>query len=141
MISKKNWLNELRHGAPYNKCQQRFFQVSSLLTKQIKLVRSLNIYESNQEQKLDISALKSSLIMYEILEPISNKQRLEILKTLATELKRFSTISKPTNLIAGNIFFHLQKLMDREIILQQHGGRDYIITEKGLNILQSLNEM
>ena len=79
--------------------------------------------------------------MSEILDPISNKQRLEILKAVAFEPKSFSAFSKLTGLIAGNLLFHLQKLMDCELILQQHDRGDYMITEKGFKILQSLNEM
>ena len=134
-------LEELRSEAPYKKCDQCFSEVSSLFTKQINLMRSIKIYENNQGQKPDISVLKTSIVMSEILEPVSNKQRLEILKAVAFEPKSFSAFSKLTGLIAGNLFFHLQKLMDCELILQQHDRGDYMITEKGFKILQGLNEI
>jgi epoxyqueuosine reductase QueG len=134
-------LDELKCGAPYKKCERCFSEVSSLFLKQINLMRSMNIYENNQGQKPDISALKTSIFMSEILEPVSNKQRLEILKAVAFEPKSFSAFSKLTGLIAGNLFFHLQKLMDCELIMQQHERGDYIITEKGFKILQGLNEI
>ncbi len=137
----KNKLDELRCGAPYRKCEQYFSEVSNLFTKQINFIRSLKIYETNQEQKSDISSLETCVVISEILEPISNKQRLEILKSIAFEQKSFSTLSKLTGLIAGNLFFHLQKLMNCELILQQHDRGDYMITEKGFKILQGLNEM
>ena len=137
----RNKLDELRCGAPYRKCEQCFSEVLSLFIKQINLMRSMKIYKNNQGQKPDISALKTGVVMSEILEPISNKQRLEILKAVAFEPKSFSAFSKLTGLIAGNLFFHLQKLMDCELILQQHDRGDYMITEKGFKILQGLNEM
>ncbi|WP_269849567.1 hypothetical protein [Methanosarcina horonobensis] len=43
-------------------------------------MRSMRIYADNQEQKPDISALKTAVVMSEILEPVSNPQRLEILR-------------------------------------------------------------
>jgi predicted transcriptional regulator len=137
--SKK--LNELKCGASYSICEQCFSEVSSLFTKQISLMRSMRIYENNKGQKPDISALETGVVMNEILEPISNKQRLDILKAVAFEPKSFSALSKLTTLIAGHLHFHLHKLLDGNLILQQHERGDYMITEKGFKILKSLNEM
>ena len=134
-------LDELRCGAPYRKCEQCFSEVLNLFIKQINLMRSMKIYKNNKRQKPDISALKNSVFMSEVLDSISNKQRLAILKAVAFEPKSFSAFSKLTGLIAGNLLFHIQKLMDCELILQQHDRGDYMITEKGFKILQSLNEM
>jgi hypothetical protein len=75
-------------------------------------MRSMKIYKNNPGQKPDIAAIETDVVMSEILEPISNKQRLGILKTVSFEPKSFSAFSKLTGLIAGNLFFHLQKLMD-----------------------------
>ncbi|AKB19246.1 MULTISPECIES: winged helix-turn-helix domain-containing protein [unclassified Methanosarcina] len=134
-------LDELRCGAPYSKCEQCFSEVSSLFTKQVNLMRSMRIYASNQEQKPDISALETSGLLREVLEPVSNPQRLEILRAVAFETKSFSAFSEITGLRGGNLLFHLQKLMDSGLILQQHERGDYMITEKGFKILKGLNEL
>jgi len=135
-------LDELRCGAPFGtKCEQCFSEVSSLFIKQVNLMRSMRIYADNQEHKTDISALKTKVIMSEILEPVSNNQRLEILRAVAFETKSFSAFSELTGLRGGNLLFHLQKLMDSGFILQQHERGDYMITEKGFKILQGLNEI
>lgn len=134
-------LEELRCEAPYNKCEKCFSEVSSLLVKQVNLMRSMRIYTNNQEQKPNISALKTSVVMSEILEPVSNPQRLEILRAVAFEMKSFSAFSELTGLRGGNLLFHLQKLMESGLILQQHERGDYMITEKGFKILQGLNEI
>lgn len=134
-------LDELKCGAPYTKCEQCFSEVSSLFIKQVNLMRSMRIYADNQEHKSDISALKTSVIMSEILEPISNNQRLEILRAVAFETKSFSAFSELTGLRGGNLLFHLQKLTESGMILQQHERGDYMITEKGFKILQGLNEI
>lgn len=143
LISKdREKLNELRCGAPFgSKCDQCFSEVSSLFVKQINLMRSMRIYADNQEYKPDISAFKTDVIMNEILEPVSNNQRLEILRAVAFETKSFSAFSELTGLRGGNLLFHLQKLMDSGLILQQHERGDYMITEKGFKILQGLNEI
>lgn len=134
-------LEELRCEAPYNKCEKCFSEVSSLLVKQVNLMRSMRIYTNNQEQKPNISALKTAVVMSEILEPVSNPQRLEILRAVAFEMKSFSAFSELTGLRGGNLLFHLHKLMESGMILQQHERGDYMITEKGFKILQGLNEI
>jgi DNA-binding HxlR family transcriptional regulator len=134
-------LDELRCGAPFSKCEQCFSEVSSLFLKQVNLMRSMSIYADNQEHKSDISAIKTGVIMSEILEPVSNNQRLEILKAVAFETKSFSAFSELTGLRGGNLLFHLQKLMDNGLILQKHERGDYMITEKGFKILQGLQEI
>jgi DNA-binding transcriptional ArsR family regulator len=134
-------LEELRCGAPFSKCEKCFSEVSSLLVKQVNLMRSMRIYTNNQEQKPNISALKTAVVMSEILEPVSNPQRLEILRAVAFETKSFSAFSELTGLRGGNLLFHLQKLTDSGLILQQHERGDYMITEKGFKILQGLNDI
>jgi DNA-binding transcriptional ArsR family regulator len=134
-------LEELRCEAPFSKCEKCFSEVSSLLVKQVNLMRSMRIYAGNQEQKPDISTLKTAVIMSEILEPVSNPQRLEILRAVAFQTKSFSAFSELTGLRGGNLLFHLQKLTDGGLILQQHERGDYMITEKGFKILQGLKEI
>lgn len=141
LSNNREKLEEMRCGAPYSKCDQCFSEVSSLFTKQVNLIRSMRIYAGNQEQKPDISALEPGALMREVLEPVSNPQRLEILRAVAFETKSFSAFSEITGLRGGNLRFHLQKLMDSGLILQQHERGDYMITEKGFKILQGLNEL
>ncbi len=118
-----------------------FPEVSDLLIKQMNIMSSENIYNNNQGQESNISAIEIDMVMSEILEPISNKQRLVILKAVVLEQKSFSALSKLTGLTAGNLLFHLHKLMDSELILQQHERGNYMITEKGFKILQNLNDI
>ncbi len=141
VLNNRKKLEELRCGAPYGKCEQCFSEVSNLFVKQVNFMRSMRIYADNQEHRPDISALKTGVIMSEILEPVSNNQRLEILRAVAFETKSFSAFSELTGLRGGNLLFHLQKLTESGIILQQHERGDYMITEKGFKILQGLNEI
>jgi DNA-binding transcriptional ArsR family regulator len=134
-------LDELRCGAPFSKCEQCFSEVSSLFFKQINLMRSMRIYADNREHKSDISLMKTDMILSEILEPVSNNHRLEILRAVAFEVKSFSAFSELTSLRGGNLLFHLQKLLDNGLILQMHERGDYMITDKGLKILEGLQEI
>ena len=142
LISKtRKQIEEMRNGAPYNKCERCFSEVSSLFVKQVNLMRSMRIYEDNQEQKQDISTMETETVINQILEPVANNQRLEILKAVAFETKSFSAFSELTGLRGGNLLFHLQKLMESGLILQQHERGDYMITEKGYKILKGLNDI
>jgi len=141
ILDNRKKLDELSCGAPYSKCEKCFSEVSSIFIKQVNLVRSMRIYADNQERKPEISALETGVVMSEILEPVSNNQRLEILRAVTFETKSFSAFSELTGLRGGNLLFHLQKLTESGLILQQHERGDYMITEKGFKILQGLNEM
>jgi predicted transcriptional regulator len=74
-----------------------------------------------------------------VLEPISNKQRLQILKSMASETMTFTALSELTGLRGGNLLFHIQKLLESDLILQRHERGDYMITEKGYNLLIMLS--
>jgi hypothetical protein len=141
VLSNRKKLDELRCGAPFSKCEKCFSEVSSLFLKQVNLMRSMQIYADNQEYKPDISSIKTNMIMSEILEPVSNNHRLEILRAVAFEVKSFSAFSELTGLRGGNLLFHLQRLLDSGLILQMHERGDYMITDKGLKILQGLQEI
>ena len=99
------------------------------------LISSIKIYSTNDEKRSEISALSDSLIVKTVLEPLSNKQRLQILKSMASETKTFSSLSELTGLRGGNLLFHIQKLLENDLIIQRHDRGDYMITKKGFNLL------
>jgi DNA-binding HxlR family transcriptional regulator len=141
LSEQRKKLEELRCKSLYCDCGQCFFELTRLSTKQIKFIETLSIYTHNQGFGYDISVFKPSIFMSEVLEPISNKQRLEILKILTFGPKNFSAISRSTGLKAGNLHFHLQKLREYDLILQKHERGNYMITRKGFGILKCLNEI
>jgi len=134
-------LNEINEGAPYKICDTCFLEVNSLFEKQVNLMRSLRIYSTKDEKKHDISSICEESVVKDILEPLSNKQRLQILKSMANETKTFSSLSQLTGLRGGNLLFHLQKLLDSDLILQRHERGDYMLTEKGYKLLVVLSEV
>jgi len=142
LVSKtRKQIEERRTGAPYSKCERCFSEVSGLFVKQVNLMRSMRIYEDNQEREQDILTLETDTIINQVLEPVANNQRLEILKAVAFGTKSFSAFSELTGLRGGNLLFHIQKLMESGLILQQHERGDYMITEKGYKILKGLSDI
>lgn len=140
ILKNRSELNVMRINAPSKQCEKCFSQVQNLFGKQISLMRSLRIYDTNGEKKQEISPVPEGFIV-DVLEPLSNKQRLQILKAIAIESKTFSALSELTGLRGGNLLFHLQKLLDSGMILQRHERGDYMITDKGFKILKSLSDM
>ena len=135
---KRAELGEIRKGAPFDKCNVCFSEVSSLFEKQLSLISSLQIYSTNEEKRTEISAISEDIMVKSVLEPLSNKQRLQILKSMASETRTFSSLSEVTGLRGGNLLFHIQKLLKTDLILQRHERGDYMITKKGFNLLMIL---
>jgi len=137
----KSKLEQMRGKAPYEQCKNCFSEAGSLFDKQIGLMRSLRVYRDNDVTKESMKDLPEENIVTEILEPLSNKQRLQMLKALSAETKTFSALSRLTGLRGGNLLFHLQKLQDGGMILQRHERGDYMITEKGFRALMGVSEL
>lgn len=135
---KREELNAIRETAPYDKCEVCFSEVGSLFDKQLNLIGSMEIYSNNEENKTEIASIPEETMVKKVLEPVSNKQRLQILKSMAAETKTFTALSELTGLRGGNLLFHIQKLQDNDMIIQRHERGDYMITKKGYNLLVML---
>jgi DNA-binding transcriptional ArsR family regulator len=136
-------LEELKKEAKTPNCGRCFSEASDLFEKQVKLMRSLQIYEDVEEgnRNFDISEIELNKLASEICEPVANRQRLLILKALLERNKNFSELSRLTGLRGGNLLFHLQKLLDTGMVLQRCEHGDYIITRKGYSTLQGLSRI
>lgn len=139
----RNRLDGLKKEAKTPNCNRCFSEASNLFEKQVKLMRSLQIYEDRDEgtKKLNISEIEPDILVSEVCEPIANKQRLIMLKALSGESKTFSELSRLTGLRGGNLLFHLQKLLETGMVLQRNERGDYIITRKGYSTLEGLSRI
>ncbi|WP_406670050.1 helix-turn-helix domain-containing protein [Methanolobus sp. ZRKC4] len=139
--NKRIELKTLREGMPYKKCDVCFSEVSDLFEKQANLMQSLRIYDTKNDSKQDISQIPSQSVIYDVLDPLCHPKRFEILKAVSAQSMSFSFLSKLTGLRGGNLLFHLQKLSDTGMIIQQHERGDYMITGKGFKVMESISEM
>mgnify|MGYP006305447011 CR=1 FL=1 len=136
---EKYWkqIEDLREMTGMPMCDQCFSHVNNLYQKQIDVMQSLQIYDrQDREQKVDELRVE---VVPAICEPLASKQRLAILKAVAGNPRGFSELSKITNLRGGNLLFHLQKLLDSEMIFQQGERGDYYISKKGYAALEGLH--
>jgi DNA-binding transcriptional ArsR family regulator len=134
-------MEQMRAKAPYEQCRNCFSEATRLFDKQIDLMRSLRVYQDKDASKDALEDLPEEEVVREILEPLSNKQRLQMLKVLSIETKTFSALSVLTGLRGGNLLFHLQKLQESGMIIQRHERGDYMITEKGFAVLLAIVEL
>lgn len=141
ITGKRDELSQIRKEVSFDNCEICFSEVNSLFEKQLNLIDSLQIYNSNNKKKIEISAMDEEILVKNILEPLSNKQRLQILKSVVSETRSFSALSEITGLRGGNLLFHIQKLLKSELILQRHERGDYMITKKGFNLILLLAEI
>jgi len=134
-------IKELQNNAPYDKCDICFSEVSHTFQKQVNLIRSMHIYENDDKIRNNISQIDENKLVKNVLEPLSHKQRIQIMKSMANNSKTFSTLSEITGLRGGNLLYHIQKLVDSGLIIQRHDRGDYMITEKGYKTMNIFLEL
>lgn len=135
--------DELMGLASTDNCGSCTAHAARMFEKQLELLRSMSGYAKSRpehEKMISIVDIPDEVVS-SICEPLANKQRLLILKTLSTETRSFSELSRITGLRGGNLLFHLQKLLDTNMILQRTERGDYLLTNKGYNILQGIAEL
>ncbi|MBS7659147.1 MAG: winged helix-turn-helix domain-containing protein [Candidatus Bathyarchaeia archaeon] len=133
--------NLRREHALKDECHHCFDEAELLFEKQIQLLKSLNIYGDVEHEFQEIFKIPEEIVNNEILEPLANVKRLQILKSLLIKERTFSELMQITGLQGGNLLFHLQKLLSAGVIIQRHERGDYMITEKGYKILKSIAEL
>ena len=134
-------LKKLRTMVPYDKCDICFAEASDIMSRQVTLMRSMKIYETNKEKMQGLSQLPPEIVVDDILEPLCHQKRFDILKAISGETRSFSSLSSLTGLRGGNLLFHLQKLVEKGMIIQRHERGDYMITGKGFKVMVGVSNI
>lgn len=134
-------LESLRSQALAGRCDGCFKEVGSLFQDQTELMRQLRLYRSKDEIRDSIDQMPEDIIVRDILEPLSNPQRMLIMKALNRSQRSFTELSSLTNLRGGNLLFHLQRLTGTGMVFQRGGRGDYALTPKGQSSLEIVNDL
>lgn len=134
-------LRSLRSKAVAGRCDGCFREVGSLFQDQTDLMRQLKLYRSREEIRDSIDLMPEEVIVRDILEPLSNPQRMLIMKALSRSQRSFTELSSLTNLRGGNLLFHLQRLTGTGMVIQRGGRGDYALTPKGQRSLETVNDL
>ncbi|HSV42468.1 MAG TPA: winged helix-turn-helix domain-containing protein, partial [Methanomassiliicoccales archaeon] len=138
IMDMRKELSSLRSTAPYKKCSQCFDEVSLLFDRHVRVVRSQNTYVSDMNLRELIRQMDEEMIVKEVVDPLSNPLRLEIMKLMLDGSRSYTDLSVKTGLKGGNLLFHLQKLVTTGMISQNQERGDYALTEKGSKVLRYL---
>ena len=139
--SYREQMKAMRTKGPYGKCDTCFSEVHRLFEKQVDLMQSLGIYKKTGDIAEKPAENADDSVVKDVLEPVANIQRFQILKSLMVQTRTFSDISQMTGLRGGNLLFHIKKLADSGMILQRHERGDYIITDKGYKTMMAISQL
>lgn len=134
-------LGALKLHSVVGRCDGCFREVGSLFQDQTELMRQLRLYRSKEEIRDSIDIMPEDIIVRDLLEPLSNPQRMVIMKALSRSQRSFSELSALTNLRGGNLLFHLQRLTGTGMVFQRGGRGDYALTPKGQRSLETVNDL
>jgi hypothetical protein len=138
IASFREEMKALQKKGQYPRCDTCFSEVYKLFEKQVDLMQSLGIYAKTRDAQEITGLMPEERAVKDILEPVANTQRMQILQALSVQTRTFSDLSGLTGLRGGNLLFHVKKLADTGMILQRHERGDYIITEKGFLTLRAI---
>jgi len=141
VLKQLDQIDGLRAHSMPGRCDGCFDEVNSLFQQQTALMRSLRLYRSREEIRESIDVLPEIEVVRDLLEPMSNVQRMVIMKSLAKSPHAFSELSTLTNLRGGNLLFHIQRLTASGMICQRSGRGDYAITDRGMRALEMVNDL
>lgn len=139
--SYREQMKTMRSNGPYDRCDTCFMEVHRLFEKQVDLMQSLGIYQKISDRAGGVLEIPEGSVVKDLLEPVANIQRFQILKSLTVQTRTFSDISQMTGLRGGNLLFHIKKLTESGMILQRHERGDYIITDKGYKTITAISEL
>ena len=116
----------------YNNFKEYFFE-------ELKMINSINVsYELNENEPIE--KLDVNMLISDVFEPLSSKQRVIIIESLYVENKSYTQLSHLTKLRGGNLLFHLEKLQDAGLISQKQDRGEYLLTKKGYTTLSLINQ-
>ncbi len=143
-MQKKSNEEKKREDPRRTHCLTHWDGLLSVLQNQLTTLQSLTSLEpetavsKNKEfSSSDISKINPKHLHENILKPISNPTRLQILLEVYRGRKRFSDYEELIKLEGGHLLYHLKPLINNGLIFQDR-DRNYLLTEKGRRLLETL---
>ena len=90
--------------------------------------------------EMTVGAIDPEVIHEEIINPLSNKTRLQILQSIYGGRNRFSDFAELTGQKGGQLLYHLKILLEHDFV-RQYASKDYVVTKKGLKTLALLTQI
>jgi DNA-binding HxlR family transcriptional regulator len=135
-IAENELIIEKSKGAT---CEACFVNFNKRLKREKRAYQEITLVEDLN--KPDGGSLDVPFLVDNLLEPLANYSRLTILSSVKEGKRSFSELSKITDTKAGHLAFHLKKLVAAKLIAQEATKGDYVITERGLELIKKLESL
>ena len=112
-----------------------------LFERHVRMARTQNSFVSEANLRALIDKMDEESVVRNVVDPLSNPQRLELMKWLNSQPMTYSMLSQRTGLKGGNLLFHIQKLLAAGYIAQDQDRGDYSLSERGSKALRYLTMM
>jgi DNA-binding HxlR family transcriptional regulator len=85
--------------------------------------------------------LPDDLAVSEIVEPLSHKARFAMLKSLTSGGRSYKELGEITGYTGGHLLYHVNKLTTTGLIAKEESNGQYVITEKGMGVMEVVKKM
>lgn len=140
-------LNELRakfEDTGRKGCLSCIDNEAKLLTSNMQLLSQLKLIEtpavSLSQNTATVNSIDAEKVNDMIVNPISNKVRIQILQSIYRGENRFNDLSKATGQEGGQLLYHIRKLRKANYV-DQFDSKDYVLTNKGMKTLVMLAQL
>jgi DNA-binding HxlR family transcriptional regulator len=136
-ITENELIIEKSKGAT---CEACFVNFNKRLKREKRAYQEITLVEDLSKPDVG-SGLDVPFLVDNLLEPLANYSRLTILSSVKAGKRSFSELSKITDTKAGHLAFHLKKLVAAKLVVQEATKGDYVITERGLELIKKLESL
>ena len=133
-------VQSLQKNPRFEACPTCFTEINRLFEQHISLLKALNLHNHTNDQPQE-SFFSIPDFVSSILEPLSNEQRFMIVQAVSQSPKSYSELSQITRLRGGNLLFHVNKLEQKNLIVQRCDRGDYLITPRGKIALDKILDL
>ena len=115
-----------------------------LMVSNMQLLSQLRLIETPavllSQNTATVNSLDAEMASALIVNPLSNKVRIQILQSIYRGENRFNDLSRATGQEGGQLLYHIRKLRDTDY-LDQFESKDYVLTSKGMKALVMLAQL
>jgi len=115
-----------------------------LMVSNMQLLSQLRLIETPavllSQNAATVNSLDAEMASQLIVNPLSNKVRIQILQSIYRGENRFNDLSRATGQEGGQLLYHIRKLRNTDY-LDQFESKDYVLTAKGMKALVMLAQL
>lgn len=130
-------IEEIIQNAKGSTCEICHRDFQKKLRREKRAFQTVVLVEKPVDDQNNVE-LNITRLVEDVLEPLANSVRLKILISTFEGKKSFTKIGQMTSLKGGHLLFHIKKLLDAGLIAQEDNKGDYIITQRGVEVVKKI---